>query len=86
MNYAIVYLMGILAISMAYWYAIGHRHYTGPLVEADINEDYDSQTSNDAFHSSEKVKIEMPGNKRSEMDGASRLAELDPETKHEMQT
>ena len=33
MNYAIVYLMGILAFSTVYWYAGGRKFYTGPLVE-----------------------------------------------------
>jgi hypothetical protein len=33
MNYAIVYLMGIIAFSTVYWYAGGRKFYTGPLVE-----------------------------------------------------
>ena len=39
MNYAIVYLMGILAAALAYWFAGGKRWYTGPLLEAEITED-----------------------------------------------
>ena len=39
MNYAIVYLAGILAFAALYWFAGGRKFYTGPVVEADINED-----------------------------------------------
>ncbi|KAK5122160.1 hypothetical protein LTR85_004406 [Meristemomyces frigidus] len=42
MNYAVVYLGGILFIAGLYWVVRGKKFYTGPLVEADINED-DSQ-------------------------------------------
>jgi hypothetical protein len=34
MNYAIVYLMGIIAFSTIYWYAGGRKFYTGPVIEA----------------------------------------------------
>ena len=43
MNYAIVYLAGILAFSTFYWVIRGKKFYTGPLIEADINEDDGSQ-------------------------------------------
>jgi len=43
MNYAIAFLAAILAFSAIYWYIAGRRFYTGPLIEADINED-SSQT------------------------------------------
>lgn len=49
MNYAVVYLGGILFISTLYWVLFGHKYYTGPLIEAEINEE-DSQaerSSND---------------------------------------
>lgn len=39
MNYAIVYLAGILAFALIYWFIRGRKVYTGPLVEADIHED-----------------------------------------------
>lgn len=38
MNYAIAYLMGILIVSVIYWFIHGKKFYTGPLIEADINE------------------------------------------------
>ncbi|EMC98071.1 hypothetical protein BAUCODRAFT_32069 [Baudoinia panamericana UAMH 10762] len=40
MNYAIVYLGGILFFSMLWWYISGRRYYTGPLIEADIQEEH----------------------------------------------
>lgn len=42
MNYAIVYLVAILFFSMLYWVIRGKKHYTGPLIEAEVNES-DSQ-------------------------------------------
>lgn len=36
MNYAIVYLAGILFIALLYWFVRGKRFYTGPLIEAEI--------------------------------------------------
>ena len=39
MNWAIVFLAGILVISTGYFFAVGHKHYKGPLVEADVHED-----------------------------------------------
>lgn len=53
MNYAIVYLAGILAISTAYWYARGHKYYTGPLIEAEIHEE-DSQAERSSIDDVEK--------------------------------
>ncbi|KAK5167607.1 polyamine transporter tpo5 [Saxophila tyrrhenica] len=37
MNYAIVYLAGILAFSTIYWYVRGRKFYTGPLIEAEVD-------------------------------------------------
>ena len=56
MNYAIVYLGAILVFSTIYWFIRGHKYYTGPLVEADVNED-DSQaerSSDEVMHKTEK--------------------------------
>lgn len=56
MNYAVVYLGGILFIAGVYWIIRGKKFYTGPLVEADINED-DSQadrSSDEVNHKTEK--------------------------------
>jgi len=47
MNYAIVYLGAILFFAMLYWVVRGRKFYTGPLIEADVNEDASQQSSND---------------------------------------
>jgi len=47
MNYAIVYLGGILFFSMLYWVVRGRKFYTGPLIEAEINEDSSQTRSSD---------------------------------------
>lgn len=60
MNYAIVYLFGILFFSLLYWFVRGRKYYTGPLIEADIDEQ-DSQNN----RSSDEVvdeKTEKHGN------------------------
>ncbi|KAK3065313.1 hypothetical protein LTS18_001064 [Coniosporium uncinatum] len=38
MNYAPVFLVAIFAASIIYWYAGGRKWYTGPLIEAEIDE------------------------------------------------
>ena len=38
MNYAIVFLAGILAFALVAWYTYGKRIYTGPIVETHIDE------------------------------------------------
>lgn len=43
MNYAIAFLGAILAFSLLYWFISGRKFYTGPLIEADVNEE-SSQT------------------------------------------
>ncbi|QIW94681.1 hypothetical protein AMS68_000199 [Peltaster fructicola] len=42
MNYAIVYLSGILVISGIYYAIAGRKYYTGPLIEAEIVDESDS--------------------------------------------
>ncbi|KAK3669341.1 polyamine transporter tpo5 [Recurvomyces mirabilis] len=39
MNYAVVYLGAILFFSTVYWFIRGRKFYTGPLIEAEIDED-----------------------------------------------
>ncbi|KAK5119057.1 hypothetical protein LTR62_000268 [Meristemomyces frigidus] len=56
MNYAVVYLFGILFFSLFYWVIRGRKFYTGPLIEAEINED-DSQNT----RSSDEVLDEKSG-------------------------
>lgn len=53
MNYAIVYLAGILAFAAIYWYLYGKRIYTGPIVEAHIDEG----VSNDIERSSDENSL-----------------------------
>jgi len=48
MNYAIVYLMGIIAFSTVYWYAGGRKFYTGPLVETTALVSSDERSSEEA--------------------------------------
>ena len=42
MNYAIVYLAGILAFALIYWFIQGRKFYTGPLIEAEVQLDSQS--------------------------------------------
>ena len=42
MNYAVVYLGGILFFSMLYWFLRGRKFYTGPLIEADVTDNASS--------------------------------------------
>jgi hypothetical protein len=41
MNYAIVYLAGILGFALVYWFIQGRKFYTGPLIEAEVQLDSD---------------------------------------------
>lgn len=42
MNYASVFLVFILGAAAVYWYISGKKFYTGPIVEAQIEEDSQS--------------------------------------------
>lgn len=42
MNYAIAYLAGIFLAALSYWWVVGKKWYTGPLVEAEIVDDVGS--------------------------------------------
>ena len=42
MNYAIVYLGGILFFAAVFWYISGRKNYTGPLIEAEVQLDSNS--------------------------------------------
>jgi len=55
MNYAVVYLAGILVLSMLWWWARGRRYYTGPLIEAEVM-DMDSMASADSDVVNEQIK------------------------------
>lgn len=58
MNYAIVYLAGILFFSMLYWFIQGHKFYTGPLIEADL---HDSESQGRSSDEGVEAKTEKPG-------------------------
>ncbi|EME47253.1 hypothetical protein DOTSEDRAFT_69259 [Dothistroma septosporum NZE10] len=59
MNYAIVYLAGILAFAAAYWFISGRKFYTGPVVEADLNENssQDGRSSDDEPMKEKDVRV-----------------------------
>ena len=44
MNYAIVYLGGILFFALLYWFVAGRKFYTGPLIEAEVSNEIDSNS------------------------------------------
>lgn len=44
MNYAIVYLGGILFVALLYWVVRGRKFYTGPLIEAEVTTEIDSNS------------------------------------------
>ncbi|KAF2767719.1 amino acid transporter [Teratosphaeria nubilosa] len=47
MNYAVVYLGGIIFFAMLYWYIQGRKWYTGPLIEAELTDDASGRISSD---------------------------------------
>lgn len=62
MNYAIVYIVGILFFAVLFWYGGARRWYTGPVAEAEAYEDssQSARMSDDAVqrtevHGHEKV-------------------------------
>lgn len=60
MNYAIVYLAGILVFSALYWYIQGRKFYTGPVVEAEMTPEDGSQArSSDEEVERTKISKEM---------------------------
>lgn len=59
MNYAVVYLAGILAFAAIYWYTYGKRIYTGPIIEAQVE---DIGISNDVDRSSDDNSMRKRNN------------------------
>ena len=61
MNYAIVYLAGILAFAGIYWYVHGRKNYTGPLIEAqfDENDSADRSSEEDISGKAGKAQFEQ---------------------------
>ena len=43
MNYAAVFLVFILGCAAIFWYAGGRRYYTGPIVEAQAEDEQSSE-------------------------------------------
>lgn len=58
MNYAVVFLVGILAFSAIYWYARGKGVYTGPLIETDAMSNSSESVQR---QSAERASVEMNG-------------------------
>ena len=54
MNYAIVFLAGILLFAALFWYSWGKKYYTGPLVEAGVDENSSADAGSGSRSSSEK--------------------------------
>lgn len=58
MNYAIVYLVGILFFSTIFWYATGRKYYTGPIIEAEVLDDQVRSSDDDEDYSRRAAKKE----------------------------
>lgn len=58
MNYAIVYLAGILGFSTLYWYVQGRKFYTGPLIEAEVDMGVEGERSSEEGMQREKKLAE----------------------------
>lgn len=63
MNYAIVYLGGILFFALGYWFVRGRKFYTGPLIEADVHEDSGSD-SNGPFSELDTKEARLDGHRK----------------------
>jgi len=59
MNYAIVYLGGILAFAAVYWYIQGRKFYTGPLIEAEVELDSNSDDRGEPPNYKEKQEANV---------------------------
>lgn len=53
MNYAIAFLGAILLFAAIFWYLTGKKFYTGPLIEADIDENASGDLKNGSGSSGE---------------------------------
>lgn len=53
MNYAIAFLGAILLFSAVFWYIGGRKYYTGPMIEAEIDENASENTGNGSGSSRE---------------------------------
>lgn len=62
MNYAIAFLGGILIFAAIFWYLTGKKYYTGPLIEAQIDENESGNIKNGSGSSGEFPRDEKkPG-------------------------
>lgn len=53
MNYAAAFLVAITVAAIVYWYVGGRKWYTGPLIEAEVVQDSDSQGSHKGLEKGE---------------------------------
>jgi hypothetical protein len=56
MNYASAFLVLILSAAAIFWYTNGRRYYTGPLIEAQV-EDRDSNSGGDTPQMDSKAEV-----------------------------
>jgi hypothetical protein len=61
MNYAIVYLAGILGFSTLYWFLQGKKFYTGPLIEAEVDEGIEKPNYPNELGSNERHELKGEG-------------------------
>ena len=54
MNYAIVFLGAIIIFSTIYYWIQGRKYYTGPIIEAEIEEDSRGERSSEEGAKGEK--------------------------------
>jgi hypothetical protein len=57
MNYASAFLVLILGFAAIYWYISGRRFYSGPVVEAQAEEDHSDSAAE--LPSDEKNKVDV---------------------------
>lgn len=55
MNYAVAFLGAILIFSAIFWYIGGRRYYTGPLIEAQVDENASGLTGNSSGNSTGSI-------------------------------
>jgi hypothetical protein len=59
MNYAVVYLGFILFVALVYWFARGRKFYTGPLIEAEVQDDESRSSDEDINPKTDKYSGEI---------------------------
>ncbi|KXL46620.1 hypothetical protein M433DRAFT_70896 [Acidomyces richmondensis BFW] len=59
MNYAVVYLGFILFVAFVYWFVRGKKFYTGPIIEAEVQDDEDRSSEEGINPKTEKYGGEL---------------------------